>query len=300
MATATATAPTIGRVRTLGVRITALAFVALLALPGVPKLLTGWTATELMGSHRIHTLGEGIHSTLIMLAAGLAIVIGRGGIAPVQQLLVGVFLVLPIIVVGGLLTDVTFIAIAVGLMAAIVVLHPDRALLVRAARPSLPLLGLAAAAAVPLAWLARGQLRLQLVLPAAEPHAAVHHWAGTAFLAAALAGLAVLAALRTPGWRLPLWTTGSALGIWAIASLLNPTAASALDSGWALLALVWVMAFVGTGEIQAQSAAGRRLYGALRTRKCRSCGERVRRGLPNCPVCKSPFSGAFITPPSLK
>jgi hypothetical protein len=244
------TAPTVVhrgvQVRTVGVRLLAVAFAVLFALPGVAKLFSAWFEAD-PGGHRIHHLGEGIHSAVIILAACLAIVIGRASAAGVHQLLAGVFLPLPLIVVGGLVTDPVFIGIWVALMAALIWVHPDRTRLFRGARPSLPMLLLAGVAAVPLGWLSWTQLRLQLVLPDIEPHAAVGHWAGTAFLAAAVALLALLAALRAPGWRLPLWSAATALGLWAVASLLFPAAASTLNMTWAIAALAWLVAFVTAG-----------------------------------------------------
>jgi hypothetical protein len=101
------------------------------------------------------------------------------------------------------------------------------------------------------------ELRLQYLLPATEPHAAVGHNAGNAFFMLSLVAIAILAALRTPGLRYPLWTVSITTALLAIMSLLNPRAASAWDSLWAVAALLGATAFVLVGSRTTERPARR-------------------------------------------
>jgi hypothetical protein len=74
---------------------------------------------------------------------------------------------------------------------------------------------------------------------------------GLTALAVPLVGL--VAGLRAPGWRLPLWVTGGLLllllGSGAAA---DPAASASPPAGWAVAGVVAAVAFVGLGEWEAQ------------------------------------------------
>jgi hypothetical protein len=243
------------RVRDVSARLLALAIIALFSLPEIPKMFSVWVESDLAGSHRVHTLGEASHSAVIILVAALAIVLGRGNIAPVQTLLVGVLLPLPLFVLTGVVDDLGIVAVFVALFVGLALLHPDRSRL-REAQPSVPLLAIAAVAAVPMLWFGWTELRLQYLLPATEPHAAVGHYAGTAFFMVSLVAIGILAALRTPGWRYPMWTVSITTVLMAVMSLLNPRAASAWDPIWAVAALLGAATFVLVGSRTTVRPAG--------------------------------------------
>jgi hypothetical protein len=68
----------------------------------------------------------------------------------------------------------------------------------------------------------------------------LHHWTVLAALALVVALLALLAALRTPGWRIPAVGAAAASGAWAVSCLLVPSqAAGSAGHHWAWAVLVW-------------------------------------------------------------
>lgn len=68
--------------------------------------------------------------------------------------------------------------------------------------------------------------------------------------------LGLVAALRAPGWRLPLWVTGGTLALLVGAgAAADPAAPAAPSAGWAIAGLVAAVAFVGLGEWEAARRA---------------------------------------------
>jgi hypothetical protein len=84
---------------------------------------------------------------------------------------------------------------------------------------------------------------------------------GTFYPAIAVTALSVplvglVAGLRAPGWRLPLWVTGGMLVLLVGSGAAAAPAAPASPSiGWVLAGLVAAVAFVGLGEWEAQRVA---------------------------------------------
>jgi hypothetical protein len=56
--------------------------------------------------------------------------------------------------------------------------------------------------------------------------------------------LALLAAMRTPGWRVPLWSAALAAAAFGLVSLLNPAAPGSVGGMWGWLAVAWSLALV--------------------------------------------------------
>ena len=76
----------------------------------------------------------------------------------------------------------------------------------------------------------------------------------TTALAVPLVGL--VAGLRAPGWRLPLWVTGGMLFLLVGAgAAADPAASAAPSTGWTVAGLAAAAAFVAVGEWEAQRTA---------------------------------------------
>ena len=68
--------------------------------------------------------------------------------------------------------------------------------------------------------------------------------------------LGLVAGLRAPGWRLPLWATGGTLALLVgSGAAADPAAPAAPPAGWAIAGLVAAVAFVGLGEWEAARRA---------------------------------------------
>jgi hypothetical protein len=250
VATRSPNAPARHRVRTLAARVWAVVLLAMFVAPFVPLLFTAWASELDEGSHLIHDLAHASHTVLMLAPALLAVLLGRGRITAVQTLLAAFLVPLPVAVLGGLMSPADAVVPAVAIVI-LGILHPQRDRLLRDARPDPVLLGAVAALAIPLVLVAADQLHLQAVLPATEPHAALGHWAGMAFWSAALVCLAVLTALRTPAWRIPLYSGFGAVALVAVGSILNPAMPSSFGAGGGLALLGGAAIFAGLAEVRA-------------------------------------------------
>jgi hypothetical protein len=239
---------TASRVRAWNLRICTVLVLAAFVLPAAPLFVTAWTSDLHEGAHLVHDLTHAAHAVLMLGPALLAILLGRGHAAAPLTLLAAFLLTLPVALRGQVMTPAQA-TVPVLVLALVVALHPDRARPFAAARPSAVLLALAAALAVPLTVFASEQLQLQSVLPDTEPHAALGHWGGMAFVAVSLLCLAFLAAVRTPGWRIPLYSGAAAATVVAVASLLRPGVPSSLGTGGAVGVLAAAAVYAVTAEL---------------------------------------------------
>jgi hypothetical protein len=127
--------------------------------------------------------------------------------------------------------------------APLVVLHPDRhRLLTPGPAASRPLLVLAAVAAAPAAVYAADMLgRARAAGPSCFLGQCVRgdRDAEAAALALAVVLVALLAAMRPPGWRLPARAAGTAAVVLGVASLLWPGEIGAIPGVWAVATLAW-------------------------------------------------------------
>lgn len=81
---------------------------------------------------------------------------------------------------------------------------------------------------------------------------------GIAITALAVPLLALVAGLRAPGWRLPLWATGGTLALLVgVGVPADPAAPASPTVPWALAGLVAAIAFVAVGEWEATRPARR-------------------------------------------
>lgn len=153
------------------------------------------------------------------------------------------------------LDPLSFVSVAmlVVMLAVLVYLHPARPpLLPGMHRMHRPTLGLTAAAAAP--WLfyaftmaANSRRGLPPEESALRPQAG--GWAGATAMALCVILLALLAATRTPGWRIPLWSAALTSFAFGVASLLHPDSPGSAGPLWGALAAAWSVAFIVTAEL---------------------------------------------------
>ena len=92
---------------------------------------------------------------------------------------------------------------------------------------------------------------------AEEAEEVVHygHWSAMGAFNLVIAGLALVAALRPPGWRLPAWSAGLSALLFGAASIANPGDASALNVYWSVLAIAWGVGFIVIAEVTKRESA---------------------------------------------
>jgi hypothetical protein len=210
-------------------------------------VVTDWAA-----GHHVHSLAHFVLTAILIPAVGVGLYPRMRRIAGLQGLLLVQVLGLLVSVIAwqgfhNLMFPV-FNFTLYGVIALILAaLHPERGRLFTGGAIEPGLAAMAALAFVPLLVYAAGQVAKQL--SNAEPaHAVVGHFALMAALAVALPGLAGLAALRTEGWRLPLWSSGLAVGALGLGSIAFPSEASSFGLVGALAAIAWGATFIWLGN----------------------------------------------------
>lgn len=137
-------------------------------------------------------------------------------------------------------------------------LHPDRRdVFRRPRRPSVPLLALALAAAVPAlvyVWEVASNGRADL--PPEDSFAFVPSlWSAAAGMALGTILVAVLAALRLPGWPVSAGCVAVAALLFGIASNINPDIAASGGRGWGAAAIVWSVAWLAAAARERERRA---------------------------------------------
>ncbi len=196
----------------------------------------------------------------ILIMVGFASQLRARRVAGLQQAI----LALLALAVAGLLAGriEPFVGALLLLVAAapVVVLHPARRQLLAAGEAvSRPLAALGAVAVVPAVAYATAMLhRARVAGPSCflGRCAEGDRFAETAALAVAVVLVALLASLRTAGWRLPAWCAGMAAIVFGVACLVFPQEEGALGAPWAVAAVVWGAACIVTGSTP--YAGGRR------------------------------------------
>lgn len=206
-----------------------------------------WLDPAIAGTHFVH--GATFMTLIWILGLAMLVQLYR----PVERITaMRVALLVPIIaafdiaiqVVDGVFDPMILVFFAPVLIAA--ALHPARRNLVprrvlSREGTTVPLLGLAAVAVVPVAVYAVGQATLQLTL--ADEHAVVSHYSTMVSFTILLVALAALAGVVGSGGRGPAYAAAVMAIVFAAASWYQPTA-SAIDPIWALLAVLWGLAVV--------------------------------------------------------
>jgi len=206
---------------------------------------------EELGVHHVHDIA--VSAMLWLMVGGLLMQL-RGAqrqVAAMQQVLIVVLTMLLLTAISRPQTlagfDPLFLVFALIFLAA--ALHPARSEIARVRLRADPFLaGLAILAAGPLLVYGWGQLRLDhSALPLA-----LHggHWTAMAILAVVIVALALLAATRPRGWRVPAWSVGGAALLLGISSAVLPLLPSSIGPGWGALAALWGCIFVATAEVR--------------------------------------------------
>jgi hypothetical protein len=199
-------------------------------------------------SHRVHTIGTlwGFGLTGAVL---LAIAIRPSNVNAFQAgLVASVGMVVVGLVAGDLLSGFLF----VGLVGTLILysLHPHRSeALSFSGRPSLLLIGLGVIALVPAGAYALTMTELQGG-PAGDPHVQMHHWSGMAAAALSIVLVAIVAGLRTNGWRVTAWLTSGAGILFGITSVIYPDHPGTLDGPWSWLTIAWSLVFAVAVEFE--------------------------------------------------
>ncbi|MPZ91664.1 MAG: hypothetical protein GEU68_08565 [Actinobacteria bacterium] len=254
--------------------------------------LLGWFADEGAISHRIHLVVFGW--VFVLSFVGLLAHLRRpeAKVAQMYQVLIALgFIVATTIIVDRLIDPVVISFLILPLL--LVFLHPNRGNLLRpSTNVSKTLMTLALVATIPLLVDAFVQVRIGLeasrVAPqiledideslsddefekefnaaarratdsAAEAEQVVHygHWSAMGAFNLILIGLAWVAALRPPGWRLPAWSAGLSAVLFGVASIANPGDASAIKAYWSLFAIAWGIGFIVIAEATRRESAPR-------------------------------------------
>lgn len=144
------------------------------------------------------------------------------------------------------------------------------------ARPDTLTLALVVILAIPFLALAANQVALQTgAVEPAHDHAGAghdhevhqehvdhHHFMFVTAFAFSAVGVGLLTSLRPPGWRLSAWVVGAMVGVYGLAGILAPTAASNPGVLWNVGAIVWALGFVviaqRTGKLSRPPSAGAR------------------------------------------
>ncbi|MGH2786387.1 MAG: hypothetical protein ACRDJV_00575 [Actinomycetota bacterium] len=253
----------------------------LLFMSPLQFVVLGWFLEEAQ-THRVHEVSFGFIFVLSLVGVLAQLRKPAGKIAQMWQTAIPIWLVIVAIILIGEGLD-AFILLFLVVPAALMALHPGRPMLFhRVADPSRLLAAMTVVAAVPLLIFAVGEFRIgqdaaavagdveisddesidevERKLRAAgdtpeEKEAAVHygHWSAMAAFAVGIATLGAPAALRLPGWRVPAWGAGLAAVIYGVVSLAYPEDASAANSIWAALAILWGVGFIGVAEAEGRS-----------------------------------------------
>lgn len=184
----------------------------------------------------------------ILLTGGLASQVRRAPtIAGLQQAIVALVSLAVAGLLGARIEPAVGPLLILTAVVPLIVLHPDRGeLLARGAGTSRPLMLLTVVATGPAAVYAADMLAR-----AREAGASCFlgqcvegdRYAEAAALVIAVALTALLAAARTPGWRLPVVCAGLGAVVLGAASLVFAGEVGALSAPWALAAIGWGVAF---------------------------------------------------------
>ena len=234
------------------------------AYPG-SGLLLGWSSTEDGGIHRFHTVVWGVHTGMVLSVGLLALLIRSDErVATAQQVGVAITVMMTVFFAsvatphfgapGIGLDRVVFSILVLVLTGGILALHPRRGeILTRGRGISQPMAAFGVVGLAVAAPYALDQIRIQLAVDlATDVHSAGgrEHWTEMAITALTLPLIAIVAALRTRGFRLVAWTAGTGTVVFGVASALLPEQASSPGIAWGAGAMVGGTLFVAVAELE--------------------------------------------------
>lgn len=254
MRKATIAIPPLSRQRRVAFAVLAALLVVLYGFMffGLTSLAMGWFDDLVGVAGPVTEIGYGALVGLI-LTVGVASQLRhpQRRIAGLQQ----AALVIPSLAAGSLLARDTQnlepLVVLVPPLALLWALHPARAELLRPAIRISPLLvAIALLGAIPLVAyaLAMGAAAQELSGP---PHH-IQRLSTQAALAVGIELTALLAALHTPGWRIPTWSAATAVIVFGVASVLFPEHPAAVGSAWGGLAIAGGLLFAAVAEWEAR------------------------------------------------
>jgi hypothetical protein len=238
-------------------RVTAMRVIAwLLTLSGVAFGLFTIVFGIIGPDQEIHAVHNAVVATLLLvLTVPPMIAVARAPERALRPLVI-----LAALAVAGLaamtlaLTPDPFILPVLVLIGVLWWLAPSRDGAIPPGRASLVMAALVLAGAVLLVPYAIEHAALQRTDHASD-HAAFFHWVETAFTAAGIVLVGVVAALRPSAFRMATWCAGLALAILGGASVLFAQHSSAIASPWSWAVVVGGVAFIAVGEWEARRLA---------------------------------------------
>lgn len=224
---------------------------------GIIDLTSGFLTDGNPRGSQVLSAAYGVIAGVVLPLAFLAQLGAPGrSVASLQQVAV---VALAFALAGALALDpLAFISVAmlIAMLAVLLWLHPARPQLAVRWRPRDTIIAaLAALAMIPavvygLSMAANQRAALPPVDEASRPQAG--GWTGAAVLAIVIVLLALLAAARTSGWRVPAWSAAAAAFVFGLVSVLNPEAPGSVGSVWGSLMIAWGLLVVAASELVAR------------------------------------------------
>lgn len=202
-------------------------------------------------AHRVHEMAIALIGWALILGISAQLHRPQRKVAPMVHVLVIPIVISVVELITGSLVLVDTLLLAAPILF-LALVHPRSRELVRVGSLHAPMTSLATAAAIPLAFFAVSQARLQLFGAPDDPHVERGHWGFLAALAVLLVVWALIGASDRPGWRFTAWVAGGATALYAVYSLIFPHHASALSTSWAIAASVWAAVYVVAAERRAR------------------------------------------------
>lgn len=198
-------------------------------------------------SHRTHDVAYGALFTTLVLGVLVQLRRPERNVAGMMMALVpSAALLLSAVLAGQMDRVFEFnpLRYAAAIAAVGALLHPSGRTFFRSFRltaVSGAMVALTAVAAVPLLAFASTNIGLQRDV--ADEHVFMGHYGFMAALGYTIVGVGILASLRPIGARLTAGVAALLAAVLGATSLLYPDATSSLDTGWALAAVAWALAF---------------------------------------------------------
>lgn len=283
-----AEAPTVGRARRVSFFVVLVLFALMhIFLTPLPFAVLGWFLEEGVTSHRIHEIVFGFTFAVSLVGLLTHLRKPELRVAQMYQVVIVTWLLVAATLLVDAFLDPVVVLFLV-LPPVLFLLHPARGQLLHPPVNLSRLLALLVlVAAIPFTYFAVTEFRIGLdasrIAPPIEEavdsrlgddasedefeaafieelrratssneefEAAQHvgHWSAMGAFALIVLGLAVVGALRPPGWGIPAWSAGLSSILYGSASFANPGDASSATAVWALLAIAWGLAFIGAAE----------------------------------------------------